>query len=167
MLMHSSITFILHDKLFASSLKALWSDGRAVFQDVCMKHALWINLLHTVIWCSETRPLCCGQRRVQLYHKRNQVSVFLSWVLAYSFASSSVWMLFWSCCLKPERPLLCLVFFSQNFSFFQCSAPLYPHPKELWGGEHQGLLHWPEGRILWGQSWLLNKISFSSLPLEP
>lgn len=165
--MHSSIAFILHDKPFASSLKALWSDWYAVFQDVCMKHALWINLLHTVIWCSEIGPLCSGQRRVQLYHKRNQVSLFLSRVVARSFASSWVWVLFWSCCLKLERPLLCHVFFfSKDFSFFQCWAPLYPHPKELWGGEHQGLLHWPEGRILWGQSWLLNKISSSSLLLE-
>lgn len=77
------------------------------------------------------------------------------------------------CCFEAvvsnwSVPCSVMSFFSpQDFSFFQCSAPLYPHPKELWRGEHQGLLHWPKGRILWGQLWLINKVSSSSLPLEP
>lgn len=67
------------------------------------------------------------------------------------FSSASSTHAFPTCCLTLKCLLLCHDF--QDRSFFQRSAPLHPHLKELWIREHQGLLYRPEGRIFRGTVW--------------
>lgn len=146
-------------------MDALWHD--AVKSNLCdqvkeafktqVEPTLWFFFLFFSVGHSCLHLYACVSVSIIFTHTQHAITqgehVQLLWSWRFSI---TVWLPFEYECISKLFPQtevslpLCHDF--QDRSFFQCSAPLHPHLKELWSREHQGLLHRSEGRILRGQS---------------
>lgn len=141
---------------WCSEIQSLWSGQRSVQNTSGTNSLVFLSVFLSRSFLSPLVCMCICFYYIYT-HTQHAITqgehVQLLWSWRFSI---TVWLPFEYECISKLFPQtevslpLCHDF--QDRSFFQCSAPLHPHLKELWSREHQGLLHRSEGRILRGQS---------------